>query len=106
MFYDFSGELIIFRLYCLLAIFACGCKFSRQRRETVKNYRLDKPDKFFMPESLLEVSGITFHKGKKDTVYAIQDEQGRLFRISVGSKKTGQCKIWQTRRLRRCGYCK
>ena len=46
-----------------------------------------------MPESLLEVSGITFYKGKKDTVYAIQDEQGRLFRIAWGVKKQVNAKF-------------
>ncbi|MBN8879441.1 MAG: SdiA-regulated domain-containing protein [Sphingobacteriales bacterium] len=40
-----------------------------------------------MPESLLEISGISFYKGNNDTVYAIQDEEGKLFRLAWGNKK-------------------
>ena len=75
------------------AVFAFGCKNSAKEEQTVKNYKLDQPDKFFMPESLLEISGITFHKGKSDTVYAIQDEQGRLFRLGWGVKKQFNAKF-------------
>ena len=78
----------------LIVMIMPGCKLFGDEEQTLKNYQLDKPDKFNMPESLLEVSGITFYKGKKDTMYAIQDEQGRLFRIAWGCKKTVQCKIW------------
>ncbi len=65
-----------------------ACKESDKKDEpTVQNYQIDKPDKFLMPESLLEISGIAFYKGRSDTVYAIQDEQGRLFRLGWGVKK-------------------
>jgi hypothetical protein len=70
-----------------------ACKLSDDKEQTLKNYRLNKPDKFNMPESLLEVSGVTFHKGKKDTLYAVQDEQGRLFRIAWGNRKQVNAKF-------------
>lgn len=70
-----------------------GCKVASGDEQTVKNYDLNKPEKFFMPESLLEVSGITFYQGKADTVYAIQDEQGRLFRMALGVKKQVNAKF-------------
>jgi hypothetical protein len=44
------------------AVLSLGCNISAQKEPTVKNYRMDKPEKFFMPESLLEISGITFYK--------------------------------------------
>src|SRR5688572_11781712 len=71
----------------LLIILFLGCASSVEKENTVKNYNLGKPDKFLMPESLLEISGIAFYKGKADTVYGIQDEQGRLFRLAWGEKK-------------------
>jgi hypothetical protein len=71
----------------LIVITMAGCKVFSDKEPTLKNYRMNNPERFSMPESLLEVSGITFYKGKKDTVYAIQDEQGRLFRIAWGVKK-------------------
>jgi len=70
-----------------------GCKVSAGDEQTVKNYDLDNPEKFFMPESLLEISGITFYKGKADTIYAVQDEQGRLFRLAPGVKKQVNAKF-------------
>src|SRR4026209_2183641 len=70
-----------------------GCTVLGDKEQTVKNYRLDKPEKFNMPESLLEISGITLYKGKKDTFYAVQDEQGRLFRIAWGVKKQVNAKF-------------
>jgi len=44
-------------------------------------YDMSTPEKFNMPESLFEISGITFNQGKSDTVYAVQDEEGKLFRL-------------------------
>ncbi len=40
-----------------------------------------------MPESLNEISGITFYKNNSDTIYAIQDEEGKLFRLAWNKKK-------------------
>ena len=77
----------------LFAVLLLGCNPSADEEETVKNYRLDNPDKFSMPESLLEISGITFYKGNNDTVYAVQDEQGRLFRIAWGVKRQVNAKF-------------
>ena len=75
----------------LLGILIQGC--NPEEEMTVKNYNLGKPDKFYMPESLLEISGIAFYKGKSDTVYGIQDEQGRLFRLAWGEKKQNNAKF-------------
>ena len=77
----------------LLSFLIFGCAGSGKGENTVKNYNLGKPDKFLMPESLLEISGITFYKGKADTVYGIQDEQGRLFRLAWGEKKQYNAKF-------------
>ena len=77
----------------LLIVLILGCANSVKEENTVKNYNLGKPDKFLMPESLLEISGIAFYKGKADTVYGIQDEQGRLFRLAWGEKKQYNAKF-------------
>ena len=91
-FMNFSvNQLIV--IAAAFAVLSLGCNISAQKEPTVKNYKLDKPEKFFMPESLLEISGITFYKGKSDTVYAIQDEQGRLFRLAWGVKKQANGKF-------------
>ncbi len=41
-----------------------------------------------MPESLNETSGISFHKKNDDTIYAIQDEEGKLFRLAWNKKNS------------------
>ena len=77
----------------LLSISIVSCTSSPKEEKTIKAYDLENPDKFFMPESLLEISGFTFYKGKSDTVYAIQDEQGRFFRVPWGVKKQTNAKF-------------
>ncbi len=77
----------------LLFIAMVSCTVTDKDGKTIKNYDLENPDKFFMPESLLEISGITFYKGNSDTVYAIQDEQGRFFRVPWGVKKQTNAKF-------------
>lgn len=76
---------ILFYLIVFLVI--TGCKQPAKKGQTLRDYDLDKPEKFFMPESLHEISGISFHKQHNDTVYAIQDEEGKLFRLSWNKKK-------------------
>jgi len=69
----------------LLGFYAC--KPVKPSFTSPKGYDLLNPEKFSMPESLLEISGIAFHRDKMDTVYSIQDEDGRLFRQGWLNKK-------------------
>ena len=66
----------------LLLSILSGCGSSQKERNESKEYDMENPDKFNMPESLFEISGIAFNKGESDTVYAIQDEEGKLFRLA------------------------
>ncbi|MBL0745325.1 hypothetical protein [Chryseolinea lacunae] len=50
-------------------------------------YNFEAPEKLIMRESLLEISGITFHHGNADTVLAINDEDGKLFYFPIREKK-------------------
>lgn len=72
----------------ILAIFgAYACKNPINKYTSPVGYDLTRPDKFTMPSSLLEISGIAFYKGISDTVYSIQDEDGKLFRQKWDVKK-------------------
>jgi uncharacterized protein YjiK len=84
--------------YCMERTFTCllivllaltGCKISAAENGSgsLKGYDLNKPEKFVMPGSLLEISGIAFNHGISDVIYAIQDEEGKFFRLSWGVKK-------------------
>ena len=74
---------ILFFLICILAA-GCGVK---KKEDRLTHYDLQKPDRFSMPESLSEISGIAFNNGSADTIYAIQDEEGKLFRLAWDVKK-------------------
>jgi hypothetical protein len=81
------NKLIIYTLPVVLLIGFYACKPSKPAFTSPVGYDLNHPEKFNMPESLLEISGIAFYKGKSDTVYSIQDEDGRLFRQGWMKKK-------------------
>lgn len=78
---------LVYVLPVLILISFSACKPEKLKFTSPKGYDLSHPEKFNMPESLQEISGIAFYKGKSDTVYSIQDEDGRLFRQGWGSKK-------------------
>ncbi|MCG2617444.1 SdiA-regulated family protein [Terrimonas sp. NA20] len=73
-----------------------SCSSEESEGKTPKEYNLNKPERFAMPESLLEISGIAFNKGIADTIYAIQDEEGKLFRLAWGNKKQFHGKFWKS----------
>jgi hypothetical protein len=79
-------KISFFSAVCVvLALFAC--KSPKGKFTSPAGYDLNTPDRFNMPESLLEISGIAFYHDKSDTVYSIQDEDGRVFRQGWDKKK-------------------
>lgn len=56
-------------------------------------YDLNHPVKTIMPEALHEISGIAFYKGNTDTLYAQQDENGKLFYLHPGDKLSAHFKF-------------
>jgi hypothetical protein len=80
---------------CLAAGFLIpvSCSNAQRSQHNIAGYHLDRPEKCFMPESLLEISGIAFYRGDPDTVYAIQDEEGKLFKLRWNEKKQIHCKF-------------
>lgn len=80
----------IVRLSCLF----CACVFSGFMGcydpapiVSPPGYHLDAPKKFIMSESLREISGIVCVRGNEDTLYAIEDEEGKLFYFHPGDGK-------------------
>ncbi len=76
-----------------LLLLLSGCSSLSDQEETIPHYQLDKPEKFNLPESLLEISGIAFHEGNSDTIYAVQDEQGRVFKLAWDVKRQHNTKF-------------
>ena len=80
-------------LFLGLFLAASGCKLPKPKYTSPEGYNLKDPDKFNMPSSLLEISGIALRDGNSDTVYSIQDEDGRLFRQKWHVKKQQHMKF-------------
>lgn len=76
-------------LPCLLVffIFLFSCQNNTAQYKSPAGYDLNTPEKFVLTSSLNEISGITFIDGKKDTIFAIEDETGKLFSLILGGKK-------------------
>lgn len=50
------------------------------------SYELNTPHKYFMPSSLHEISGISFNISS-DTIYSIEDENGKVYYTSLQNEK-------------------
>lgn len=84
----------VLRIAAVIAVFgAYACKNLVNKYTSPQGYDFSKPDKFNMPSSLLEISGIAFYKGISDTIYSIQDEDGKLFRQGWDVKKQSHMKF-------------
>ena len=79
---------VVLFLWCI----TLSCK-NKNRYTSPKGYNFEQPEKFKMPSSLLEVSGIAFNGGKSDTVYSVEDESGKLFSQAWGNKKQSNVKF-------------
>ncbi len=69
----------------LIALLFTGCNTQPQGYRSPKGYDLNHPVKYNMPEDLLEISGIAFHNGNPDTLFAEQDEKGNLYYLKPDS---------------------
>jgi hypothetical protein len=83
---NFKG--IILTVFSLAAMLA-GLSCTGQKKEYISppGYDLNNPVKYNMSEGLLEISGIAFHHGNPDSLYAEQDENGRVYYLKLGDKK-------------------
>ncbi|MCW3117714.1 MAG: SdiA-regulated family protein, partial [Chitinophagaceae bacterium] len=83
-----------FAMMLLICLIGCGPKKNKQHApkdasDTMMgpySYDLNVPEKFYMPDALHEISGITFNHDNDDTLYAEQDEDGKLFHFKLGDK--------------------
>lgn len=76
---------IIYLLF-FIALSAFSCSDNSAPVVSPPGYDLKNPQKFLMDEDLLEISGIVFLPGKDDSLYAIEDENGRLFYFNPADK--------------------
>jgi len=71
----------------MLTVMQLSCAQTKSKGPaSPPGYDLNKPQKYSMPDVLQEISGIAFDKGDSRLVYAEQDEEGKLFRLPLGTK--------------------
>ncbi|TWR25507.1 SdiA-regulated family protein [Mucilaginibacter achroorhodeus] len=78
---------IVSILLIAVTVGGCGNKLKSEKVESPSGYDFNNPKKFRMREGLLEISGIAFHNNNPDTVYAIEDEDGRVYHFHPGDSK-------------------
>ena len=81
-----------FILPVLLISSGLGCKQPKVN-DSPAGYDLTKPIIYKMPSVLNEISGICFINGNSDTIYAEQDEEGKLFYFHPGDKEVRHTKF-------------
>ena len=74
----------LFILFTLLTVISC--ESQKQKFTSPPGYDFSKPTRFRMPDMLREISGIAFINGNSDTVYAEEDENGRVYHFRPGDK--------------------
>ena len=78
--------------FLVLSIVSLSCK-NGNRYSSPRGYDFASGEKFNMPSSLLEISGIAFKDANSDTVYSIQDEDGKVFKQRWDVKKQKNVKF-------------
>lgn len=86
------NTLSIFML-ALFAMFAGLSCIDKQNYSSPQGYDLNNPVKYYMPESLKEISGIAFYHGKGDILYAEEDESGKVYYFRLGDKQISHSKF-------------
>jgi len=81
-------------LSLLITFLTASCVDNKDKVVTnPAGYDLSKPQKYSMPDILQEISGIAFNKGDNSFVYAQQDEDGKLFKLPLGTKDETKTKF-------------
>ena len=70
-----------------------GNKAETTESVSPAGYDLNNPVKYDMTSDLLEISGIAFNNGDAGTIYAEQDEEGKIFYFRPGDSKVNQVKF-------------
>jgi len=76
---------IIYTTLLLISSALAGCA-QKPAYKSPAGYDLTKPVKYKMPDVLHEISGIAFKQGNAGTLYAEEDEHGRVYCMRLGDK--------------------
>ena len=74
-------------------VLSMSCASKPGAVESPKGYDLSKPVKYNMHINLTEISGIAFRHGKSDSLYAEEDEDGKVYYLKLGDKTVGESRF-------------
>lgn len=88
------NKLFLCSFLAVIFLIVTSCKGKKETKTTenvttvnINGYDFNHPVKYDMPQNLFEISGITFNKGNVKEAYAIQDEEGLIFKFALGDKE-------------------
>ena len=81
---QYLGALICVSL--LTSFMACAQQKNEKHKDS--HYQLSNPVVYTMPESLIEISGITILPNMANNIYAVQDEEGKIYTINLVADST------------------
>lgn len=91
---DMPGQKIVFQIFFVFIFQGLGCNSDGDKSQFLQEYDLSRPEIFDMPESLKEISGIAFNNGKGNVVYAVQYEEGKVFRLTWQNQRHNHTKFF------------
>jgi hypothetical protein len=74
---------LLFISLAMLVAYACT---EKKIYSSPPGYDLNNPIKDIMSDALTEISGIALHNGNADTIFAHQDEEGKVYYFKPGGK--------------------
>lgn len=77
---------VIIILFCLMSLAFIHCNQENTNYSSPPGYNLLKPYQYKLPLELDEISGVSFY-AKDSSIFAINDERGRLYKIGLGPDK-------------------
>lgn len=86
-----STRVIIYCFFWMVSPALCGCQPVVY--PSPPGYTISKPQHIYLGDALHEISGIVFYKRNPDSVYAIEDENGKLFSFHPGDGKYSHVKF-------------
>lgn len=77
----------------LMPVFSGMACIDKPALKSPAGYDLSNPVKYYMSQGLMEISGIAFYHGRPDSIYAEQDEDGRVYYLKPGDMKPAYSKF-------------
>ena len=88
-----TAALIMMVIAGIAVVLGMSCTSKPEVITNPKGYDLNKPVKYNMHINLTEISGIAFRHGKRDSLYAEEDENGNVYYLKLGDKKVSESRF-------------